>query len=672
MSITTTLAACSTTPALNGPDGAVDAPSTIDDAIRYALSFSAQLRDTKAPLASPALTGTPTAPTPATADNSTTIATTAFVKSAVTAGQSGVGSFNGRTGAVSLSTTDVTGAGGAPLVSPAFTGTPTAPTVATADNSTTIATTAFVKSAVVAGQSGVGSFNGRTGAVTLAGTDVTGAGGALSTTLSASAGSSTVGTIAAGTGAVARTVEGKLRETVSVKDFGAVGDGVANDTAAIQAAINTARNVYFPAGTYLIASALTNANQTQIYGDGPEESIISVSGSGYDALTFSGSYSGVRDVSFTSATPRTAGAFVKFSANTRMNFVRRCKMNNPFMAILIVTNAVITSIEDVEILNTATTGMSVVIQGGNDTFLTRVVMDAPAASQPVCGVRIKSSQAVFMTDCDMIHQGRGLQIDPDGLAGDVITWCFFENVACDLGTSDGIIVTPSNGATVKGLFFSNCWSSSNLHGVNILAGTGGGAVDGIFFNNCTLFNNARQGAIVQSGNNIEFNNCRVSGNSQSPSGTYAGIDIANGLSNFAVRGTRSGAIAGFANTQSYGLLIGTTCDIYQITDNNFIGNVNAGAADNSVSTSGTREVRNNFGYKTQASGTSTIPTSASVVTVTHGLAGTPSNVLLTPTNNSVGSLAYWGGPLAATTFNINTSANVPAATLFSWTASLYN
>lgn len=58
----------------------------------------------------------------------------------------------------------------------------------------------------------------------------------------------------AGVNAVSTTVQTKLRETVSVKDFGAVGDGVADDTTAIQNAINavvtTSGVVYFPAGTY--------------------------------------------------------------------------------------------------------------------------------------------------------------------------------------------------------------------------------------------------------------------------------------------------------------------------------------------------------------------------------------------------------------------------------------
>jgi hypothetical protein len=71
------------------------------------------------------------------------------------------------------------------------------------------------------------------------------------------------------TGAVTSgyTVADKLSQTVSVKDFGAVGNGVANDTVAIQAAINTGDYVYIPAGDYLVG-ALTLVDNVQIYGEG--------------------------------------------------------------------------------------------------------------------------------------------------------------------------------------------------------------------------------------------------------------------------------------------------------------------------------------------------------------------------------------------------------------------
>lgn len=75
-------------------------------------------------------------------------------------------------------------------------------------------------------------------------------------TLAASGGSALVGFLQAGTGAQSRTVQSKLRDVVSVKDFGAAGDGVADDTLAIQNAINASETVYLPAGTYKITSPL--------------------------------------------------------------------------------------------------------------------------------------------------------------------------------------------------------------------------------------------------------------------------------------------------------------------------------------------------------------------------------------------------------------------------------
>jgi hypothetical protein len=88
--------------------------------------------DAKAPLASPALTGTPTAPTAAVDTNTTQVATTAYVI--------GQGYLKSATASSTY----------APLASPSLTGTPTAPTAAAATNTTQIATTAFVQQEVPA------------------------------------------------------------------------------------------------------------------------------------------------------------------------------------------------------------------------------------------------------------------------------------------------------------------------------------------------------------------------------------------------------------------------------------------------------------------------------------------------------------------------------------------
>ena len=97
--------------------------------------------------------------------------------------------------------------------------------------------------------------------------------------LGSSAGTSKVGFIQGGTGAVSRTAQAKMRDTVNVKDFGAVGDGVTDDTLAIQAAINYLSpfggTLYIPKGAYIVSDAdadnacLVITAPIQVLGDGP-------------------------------------------------------------------------------------------------------------------------------------------------------------------------------------------------------------------------------------------------------------------------------------------------------------------------------------------------------------------------------------------------------------------
>jgi len=119
----------------------------------------------------------------------------------------------------------------------------------------------------------VASLSGKALAATqvIAGTGLTG-GGDLTTdcTLAVAYGSTsttaTVGNdsrlsfIASGTGATTLTLQNKLRDVLSVKDFGALGDGSTDDTTAISNAITAAmgKTLFFPAGTYVLSQTGTN------------------------------------------------------------------------------------------------------------------------------------------------------------------------------------------------------------------------------------------------------------------------------------------------------------------------------------------------------------------------------------------------------------------------------
>ena len=76
-----------------------------------------------------------------------------------------------------------------------------------------------------------------------------------------------------GTGAVLRTSSAKLQESVSVLDFGAKGDGVTDDTAALTAAHNAGVALYYPAGRYIISSPIPLNNFQRLVGV-PSESYI--------------------------------------------------------------------------------------------------------------------------------------------------------------------------------------------------------------------------------------------------------------------------------------------------------------------------------------------------------------------------------------------------------------
>jgi hypothetical protein len=111
----------------------------------------------------------------------------------------------------------------------------------------------------------------------------------------------------------------------NVRDYGAVGDGVANDTVAVQAAAtalqasyNLGSMLYFPAGTYRVSSItqFTNVNPF-IRGDGAGASLIEgIHASAY-LFDFNGCDGGINNISFTTSVAR--------SSRTALIRVRNCE-----------------------------------------------------------------------------------------------------------------------------------------------------------------------------------------------------------------------------------------------------------------------------------------------------------------------------------------------------------
>lgn len=190
----------------------------------------------------------------------------------------------------------------------ALTGTPTAPTAAPGTNTTQIATTAFVADGLsgkqdldadltaIAGLSS-GGLIARTGSGTAAARTLTAGAGISISDGDGVAGNPTISVdvpglpnssalisyVPAGTGADTTTVQAKLREVVSVADFGAVGDGVTDDTTALQEAVTAACAVnavlHFISGkTYVITTKLTGDSNLRIQGNGATLDMTGVTG----------------------------------------------------------------------------------------------------------------------------------------------------------------------------------------------------------------------------------------------------------------------------------------------------------------------------------------------------------------------------------------------------------
>lgn len=100
---------------------------------------------------------------------------------------------------------------------------------------------------------------------------------------------------ASGTGAVTRTSQDKMRDGISVKDFGALGNGLTDDTLAIQKALAAHDNVYVPPGTYLISGTITLGERQRLYGAG-QVSVLQCQDDSFNAVEIVADFATLSDI----------------------------------------------------------------------------------------------------------------------------------------------------------------------------------------------------------------------------------------------------------------------------------------------------------------------------------------------------------------------------------------
>jgi hypothetical protein len=282
-----------------------------------------------------------------------------------------------------------------------------------------------------------------------------------------------------GTGAQTRTVQAKLRDTVNARDFGAVGDGVTNDTAAIQAAINAVQasgggTVLLTADAFRVGT-LNLPQDVMIEGQGRFSTrLVALSGHNAPIIQSLGTITniinrgGVRDLAIVGSGKSNTGC-----VGIKTVFSNRCTYEN----IDIFATYIGMWFENVwQLIVTAVH----VHGGGTDQnyigfyfapkdvtpLISNAVIAIGCVAQGVeyCGFRIENGNGSKFTNCEAIDGVHAWFIGAPSSGSEVTEFMHF---SCCLGdtTSDDIWrIERGSAADIRQMQFVDCWAGNSVSG----------------------------------------------------------------------------------------------------------------------------------------------------------------------------------------------------------------
>jgi Pectate lyase superfamily protein/Right handed beta helix region len=486
---------------------------------------------------------------------------------------------------------------------------------------------------------------GRQGATGVTGAAYTGPTGSVGPTGAAGLSGGTYQIPGSPAGSVVRTTIDKLSDFISVKDFGAVGNGLANDQPAIQAAIDYASKrgggtVYMPAGYYRIGAGISwNHNCIYLRGDGQHATLIRATFDNTDIISIKGLDTGdnvpggtpytardggVSRMTITSSIDRTQGSAISISQcsnivleELRFDGYALGTGNVPTTGGKIVTAVSIGGgrlqnniwLKDFEI-NGCAYGISI---GGDIAPKNIHLTNGEINNCEYFGVSVNSCTGldvvnVGVTGCQLVgwsfaaggttikrvslinaradsnHEAGFKFVSEIGLiSGIKITGCSSTNNGTGFGPDSTAIYTPYSG---DGIYFKEFVD---------------GKIENIVIDSTTIINNGYNGISIYSGVHISVTNCLIENNSSyGPKiGQGYGIFVADLVNYFIITSNQIGTtgkafgLGQIIETQGYGIFIGADTDNFTVCNNVLKGNKTAGMS--MGSTGATKYIANNVG-----------------------------------------------------------------------------
>lgn len=392
---------------------------------------------------------------------------------------------------------------------------------------------------------------------------------------------------------------------VNVKGYGAVGDGVTDDSDAVQLAVSTASAslVYFPPGTYRVTKQIVIRRSTMVTGAGRGATKVVRSGAVAEVFKASGG-NVIADmwVAHDGTTTATSGALVEYAWSGLVDdpenafAIHRVKVSDGYDGIYThgtsSTSSVVRVVID-DIIGQAQRHAHIKIEESGDARISNVWIDGYVNGVAGNGIGIYLSnfvEGVTMTNVEQFGCQYGLLMIGGTGAHGYIAGIHVSNSFFDTNALENITI-----ANAWGVSLSNVWSAG-ASGFGISLGdTGRGITTGatagqVKIVGCQVNRNG-SGIKLQTGARF----VSVIGTESEDNGT-AGIEVAAGVTDFVIQGNTVQAHLNPAHpwipTQATGILVATgASDRYIIADNLVSGN-SANVTDNGTGVN--KRVANNY------------------------------------------------------------------------------